>query len=107
MLTQETGCDRHAHSDHYTNLSYHWKSGPIYCSQGTANLIIHMLRVDPKWVVPLPMDVETEVPGTGGVRVTLIEANHCTFFFLLPCPLLSRLPPKWWFRLQLCTQRLP
>ncbi|KAH9851916.1 DRMBL-domain-containing protein [Lenzites betulinus] len=67
----------HAHSDHYTNLSANWKNGPIYCSQGTANLIIHMLKVDPKWVHPLPMDIPTVIPNTGGVNVTLIEANHC------------------------------
>ncbi|KAL0953366.1 hypothetical protein HGRIS_004603 [Hohenbuehelia grisea] len=67
----------HAHSDHYTNLSSNWKSGPIYCSEGTANLIIHMLSVDKKWVHPLPMDVPTTIPHTGGVQVTLIEANHC------------------------------
>ncbi|KAG6833247.1 hypothetical protein H0H87_009868 [Tephrocybe sp. NHM501043] len=67
----------HAHSDHYTNLSSKWKSGPIYCSEGTANLIIHMLSVDRKWVHPLPYGVPTEIPDTGGVRVTLIEANHC------------------------------
>ncbi|KAJ6539486.1 DNA repair metallo-beta-lactamase-domain-containing protein [Mycena capillaripes] len=67
----------HAHSDHYTNLSSSWKHGPIYCSEGTANLIIHMLSVDKKWVHPLPMDVSTVIPNTGGVHVTLIEANHC------------------------------
>ncbi|KAF8074931.1 beta-lactamase-like protein [Lyophyllum atratum] len=67
----------HAHSDHYTNLASNWKSGPIYCSEGTANLIIHMLSVDRKWVHPLPMDVPTVIPNTGGVHVTLIEANHC------------------------------
>ncbi|TFK51849.1 DRMBL-domain-containing protein [Heliocybe sulcata] len=67
----------HAHSDHYTNLSSNWKSGPIYCSQGTANLIIHMLDVDPKWVHPLPLDVASVIPNTGGVQVTPIEANHC------------------------------
>ncbi|KIJ55732.1 hypothetical protein M422DRAFT_57998 [Sphaerobolus stellatus SS14] len=67
----------HAHSDHYTNLSSSWKNGPIYCSQTTAKLIIHMLKVDSKWVVPLPMDVPTIVPDTGGVKVTLIQANHC------------------------------
>lgn len=76
---------RHAHSDHYTNLSASWKHGPIYCSQATANLIIHMLSVDPKWVHPLPMDAPTVVPNTNGVTVTLIEANHCPgsclFFF--------------------------
>ena len=48
-------------------------------SEGTANLIIHMLSVDPKWVHPLPMDVPTVVPSSGGVTVTLIEANHCKF----------------------------
>ena len=68
---------RHAHSDHYTNLSSNWKSGPIYCSECTANLIIHMLGVDRKWVHPLPMDVPTIIPNTGRVTVTLIEANHC------------------------------
>ncbi|CCM06966.1 uncharacterized protein FIBRA_09280 [Fibroporia radiculosa] len=67
----------HAHSDHYTNLSANWRSGPIYCSEGTANLIIHMLGVDPQWVHALPMDVATIIPQTGGVQVTLIEANHC------------------------------
>ncbi|CAK5281927.1 unnamed protein product [Mycena citricolor] len=67
----------HAHSDHYTNLSSSWKHGPIYCSEGTANLIIHMLSVDKKWVHPLPMDTPTLIPDTNGVRVTLIEANHC------------------------------
>ncbi|KAG6821224.1 hypothetical protein H0H93_004046 [Arthromyces matolae] len=75
----------HAHSDHYTNLASNWKSGPIYCSEGTANLIDHMLSVDRKWLHPLPYDVPTEIPNTGGVHVTLIEANHCPgsclFFF--------------------------
>lgn len=67
----------HAHSDHYTNLSSTWSHGPIYCSEGTANLIIHMLSVDKKWVRPLPMDTPTTIPDSGGVQVTLIEANHC------------------------------
>ncbi len=49
-------------------------------AEGTANLIIHMLSVDPKWVHPLPMDVPTMVPNSGGVTVTLIEANHCKFW---------------------------
>ena len=46
-------------------------------AEGTANLIIHMLSVDDKWVHPLPMDVPTVIPESGGVTVTLIEANHC------------------------------
>jgi DNA cross-link repair 1A protein len=48
-------------------------------TEGTANLIIHMLSVDPKWVHPLPMDVPSIIPDTGGVSVTLIEANHCMY----------------------------
>lgn len=40
-------------------------------------MIVHMLSVDRKWVNPLPMDVPTIIPNTGGVQVTLIEANHC------------------------------
>ncbi|KAI9573981.1 DRMBL-domain-containing protein [Boletus coccyginus] len=75
----------HAHSDHYTTLGSKWKSGPIYCSEETANLIIHMLAVDPRWIHPLPLDTPTMIPNTGGVSVTLIEANHCPgsclFFF--------------------------
>ncbi|TFK74979.1 DRMBL-domain-containing protein [Pluteus cervinus] len=67
----------HAHSDHYTNLSSSWNNGPIYCSEGTANLIEHMLNVDKKWVHRLPMDIPTPIFNTGGVSVTLIEANHC------------------------------
>ena len=76
---------RHAHSDHYTNLSSSWKNGPIYCSTKTANLIIHMLNVDKEWVRPLPMDTPTIIPDSNGVTVTLIDANHCPgsclFFF--------------------------
>ncbi|KAK0202728.1 DNA repair metallo-beta-lactamase-domain-containing protein [Desarmillaria ectypa] len=75
----------HAHSDHYTNLSSSWTNGPIYCSEGTANLIMHMLRVPKNWVHALPMDRHTVIPNTDGVQVTLIEANHCPgsslFFF--------------------------
>ena len=37
-----------------------------------------MLGVDEKWVHPLPMNSTTVLPDTGGVEVTLVEANHCT-----------------------------
>ncbi|TFL01927.1 DNA repair metallo-beta-lactamase-domain-containing protein [Pterulicium gracile] len=67
----------HAHSDHYTNLSSKWEHGPIYCSAETANVIAHLLSVDRKWLRPLPMNVTTPVPDSGGVSVTLIDANHC------------------------------
>lgn len=47
--------------------------------EGTAKLIIHMLSVDPKWVHPLPIDTRITIPDSGGVTVTLIEANHCGY----------------------------
>ena len=54
-------------------------------SEETANLIIHMLAVNPSWIHPLPLDAPVVIPNTGGVSVTLIEANHCPgsclFFF--------------------------
>jgi len=54
---------RHAHSDHYTNLSKSWKEGPIYCSETTANLVVHMLGVEPRWVVSCSLDIE-QIPMT-------------------------------------------
>lgn len=67
----------HFHSDHYVGLTASWRHGPIYCSKVTGNLVRQQLRVDPKWVVDLEFEKTTEVPGTDGVRVTLIPANHC------------------------------
>lgn len=67
----------HYHSDHYIGLTKSWCHGPIYCSRATGNLVRQQLRVDPKWIVDLDFDKTTEVPGTGGVQVTMIPANHC------------------------------
>ncbi|KAL4799863.1 DNA repair metallo-beta-lactamase-domain-containing protein [Aspergillus venezuelensis] len=67
----------HFHSDHYIGLSKSWRHGPIYCSRATANLVRQQLRVDPKWLVDLDFEKKTEVPNTGGVQVTMMEANHC------------------------------
>lgn len=67
----------HFHSDHYIGLTANWYHGPIYCSRVTANLVRNQLRVDPKYVVDLEWEQEREVPGTGGVTVTMIPANHC------------------------------
>ncbi|KAI4158199.1 MAG: hypothetical protein LQ342_007681 [Letrouitia transgressa] len=67
----------HFHSDHYIGLTSSWCHGPIYCSHVTANLVRRQLRVDPKWVVDLEFDRKLEVPGTQGVEVTMIPANHC------------------------------
>jgi DNA cross-link repair 1A protein len=67
----------HFHSDHYVGLTSSWCHGPIYCSKVTANLIKQQLRVDPKWVVHLEFENKVDVPGTQGVAVTMISANHC------------------------------
>ncbi|KAF2174984.1 DRMBL-domain-containing protein [Zopfia rhizophila CBS 207.26] len=67
----------HFHSDHYAGLTASWSHGPIYCSKVTANLVRQQLRVDPKWVMDLEFEKKTEVPGTEGVHVTMIPANHC------------------------------
>ncbi|GAB7356735.1 hypothetical protein MBLNU459_g7641t1 [Dothideomycetes sp. NU459] len=67
----------HFHSDHYIGLTASWCHGPIYCSHVTANLVRQQLRVDPKWVVDLDFETKFEVPGTSGVNVTMISANHC------------------------------
>lgn len=67
----------HFHSDHYIGLTANWSHGPIYCSKVTANLVRTQLRVDPKYVIDLDFDQEREVPGTAGVRVSMIPANHC------------------------------
>ncbi|GAB7365188.1 hypothetical protein MBLNU230_g6274t1 [Neophaeotheca triangularis] len=67
----------HFHSDHYVGLTSTWCHGPIYCSRVTANLVRQQLRVDPKWVIGLDFEETVEVPGTKGVKVTMISANHC------------------------------
>lgn len=67
----------HFHSDHYIGLGKNWCHGPIYCSRPTANLVRQQLRVDPKWVVDLDFESTSEVPNTGGVKVTMLHANHC------------------------------
>lgn len=67
----------HFHSDHYVGLTSSWCHGPIYCSKVTANLVKQQLRVDPRYVVPLEFEATTDVPGTKGVKVSMISANHC------------------------------
>jgi len=67
----------HFHSDHYIGLTSTWCHGPIFASKVTTNLIKQQLRVDPKWVIALDFNQKVEVPGTNGVFVTMIPANHC------------------------------
>ncbi|EPS41364.1 hypothetical protein H072_4748 [Dactylellina haptotyla CBS 200.50] len=67
----------HFHSDHYIGLSSSWSHGPIYCSRVTANLCRRQLRVDPQYIKELEYEKKTQIPGTGGATVTMIDANHC------------------------------
>ncbi|ROW05922.1 hypothetical protein VPNG_08004 [Cytospora leucostoma] len=67
----------HFHSDHYVGLSASWTHGPIYCSKVTGSLVKSNLRTAEKYVVELDFDKKVPVPGTEGVFVTMIPANHC------------------------------
>ncbi|CAK7214617.1 DNA cross-link repair protein PSO2/SNM1 [Sporothrix curviconia] len=68
----------HFHSDHYIGLTAKWCHGPIYCSQVTASLVRSQLGTAAQYVVALEFNAAPfEVPGTPGVRVTMIPANHC------------------------------
>ncbi|KAH9626137.1 hypothetical protein KSS87_006815 [Heliosperma pusillum] len=64
----------HFHADHYGGLSKGWSHGRIYCTPITARLVRMCLYVNPSFIYPLELDVEHDIDG---VKVTLLEANHC------------------------------
>ncbi|RDY11687.1 DNA cross-link repair protein SNM1, partial [Mucuna pruriens] len=64
----------HFHSDHYGGLSKKWSHGPIYCSPLTGRLVQMCLSVNPLYIHPLEINTEHVIDG---VKVTLLEANHC------------------------------
>jgi hypothetical protein len=67
----------HFHSDHYVGLTANWIHGPIYCSKVTGSLVKTQLKTAAKYVVELEFEEKVTVPGTDGVSVTMIPANHC------------------------------
>lgn len=75
---QVQGCSAyflsHFHSDHYGGLSKAWSHGPIYCTPITARLIKMCLYINPLFIHTLDLDVEHVIEG---IKVTMLEANHC------------------------------
>lgn len=67
----------HFHSDHYVGLTSNWTHGPIYCSKVTGSLVKSQLKTAENYVVELEFEQQVPVPGTDGVFVTMIPANHC------------------------------
>ncbi|KAK9454109.1 beta-lactamase-like protein [Dipodascopsis uninucleata] len=74
----------HFHSDHYGGLSQTWTHGQIYCSSVTASLVKQQLRVNPQYIIQLPLNQRTLISN---FYVTLIDANHCpgSVLFLFEC----------------------
>uniref|UniRef100_A0A6N2M8M8 Metallo-beta-lactamase domain-containing protein n=1 Tax=Salix viminalis TaxID=40686 RepID=A0A6N2M8M8_SALVM len=64
----------HFHYDHYGGLTKGWSHGPVYCTPLTARLLTICLSLNSLYIHPLELDKEYVIQG---VKVTLLEANHC------------------------------
>jgi hypothetical protein len=50
-------------TDHYTGINENWSAGPIYCSEVTAQLVVHLTGVQQQFVHPLPMEKPVAIHG--------------------------------------------
>lgn len=63
---------------HYGGIAKNWSDGTIYCSLPTANLVHQQLRVEKKYLHPIPLNTPTAIASKGkSIIVTLFDANHC------------------------------
>ncbi len=66
----------HFHYDHYIGLNRHF-SQKLYCSEITGDLVISIIKVDPKYVIKLPMNEFVSVfCGDARYQVALLDANQ-------------------------------
>lgn len=63
-------------ADHYTGINENWSAGPIYCSEVTAQLVVHLTGVQQQFVHPLPMEKPVVIQGT--MHTTALPASHLT-----------------------------
>ena len=50
-------------ADHYQGLSENWSAGPVYCSEVTGRLAMHLCGVPPHYIHTLPMHKPAFVQG--------------------------------------------
>ena len=50
-------------ADHYQGLSENWSAGPVYCSEVTGKLAMHLCGVPPHYIRTLPMHQPVMVQG--------------------------------------------
>ena len=56
-------------ADHYQGLSENWSAGPVYCSEVTGRLAMHLCSVPQHYIRTLPMHKPVMVQGAGQSRV--------------------------------------
>jgi hypothetical protein len=63
-------------ADHYTGINENWSAGPIYCSEVTAQLVVHLTGVQQQFVHPLPMEKPMVIQGA--IHTTALPKSHLT-----------------------------